>query len=773
MARVRGGERRRTVPALVAALLGLSFPSGSPLAAQSETSGGLPGAIAYSEALGDRLDAALAGMKDDYEPRTEHLRSDGSPLYTNRLILESSPYLLQHAHNPVDWFPWGDEAFERARELGRPVFLSVGYSTCHWCHVMERESFEDEEIARFLNQNYVAIKVDREERPDVDSIYMTAVQLLAGRGGWPMSVWLTPERKPFYGGTYFPARDGDRGARYGFLTLLASLHNAWSAEREGVLDRAGQLAEMVGRSLAGAGPPLEGLPAPSLIEAAAATYRESFDPLFGGLARPPKFPSNLSTRLLLRAHRRTGESAYLDMATLTLEKMAAGGIFDQIGGGFHRYSTDAEWLVPHFEKMLYDNALLVLAYLEGYQATGREAFADTVRDVLDYVSAEMTSPEGGFYSATDADSPNPAGESEEGWFFTWTPDELDEILGPELGGLAARVWGVTPEGNFEGRSILHLASPLAAMASDLDIPLEDLESSLARARAGLYEARCRRPPPLLDDKILTSWNGLMISAFAAAGRVLSEPSWVERAGRAADFVLQELRVDGVLQRTWRLGQPKQAGFLDDHAFLIAGLLDLFEATADPRWLREAMSLQEALDAGFRDEAGGGYFLTGSRAETLLAREKPKYDGAEPSGNSVALANLVRLGELTTDDVYRRRADELLTAFARLAAASPTAVAELLIGLDFRLAATKEIVLVTPGPIAEAEPFLDRLYDRFLPHKVVVTIDDGTDREALAHVVPFVEGKVARDGLPTAYVCERWVCKLPTTDPQIFVEQLGE
>ena len=735
--------------------------------------GSLPGADPMPPDLSARLAAALAAQGEDSVPRTEHLREDGSPRYTNRLILETSPYLLQHAHNPVDWYPWGEEAFARARELGRPVFLSVGYSTCHWCHVMERESFEDEEIARFLNENYVAVKVDREERPDVDSIYMTAVQILTRQGGWPMSVWLTPDREPFYGGTYFPPRDGDRGARYGFLTMLRELRRAWDEQRDGVVDRATQLAAAIERGLASGAEPFEGLPAASLVEAAARSYRDAFDEVHGGLDRAPKFPSSLSIRLLLRAHRRTGEAAYLDMAALTLEKMAAGGIHDQVGGGFHRYSTDAEWLVPHFEKMLYDNALLTVAYLEGYQATGRHEFADTARGVLDYVLREMTSPGGAFYSATDADSPTPSGESEEGWFFTWTPEELAEVLGEEAARVVGTYYDVTAEGNFEGRGIPHRPRPAAAVAAELEIPEAELAATVERSLPLLYEARLRRPPPLLDDKILTSWNGLMISAFATAGAILGEPAYVDAAERAAAFLLTEMRPEGELRRIWRDGAAKQDAFLDDFSFLVAGLLDLCQAAAEPRWLREAIALQAELDEQHWDERGGGYFLTPDDGESLLARERPTYDGAEPSGNSVALLNLLRLAELTTDDAYRRRADEMLSAFARTLAQAPTGMAEMLVGLDFRHGRPKEIVLVTPGERRQAEPFLEVLRRTYLPHKVVVTAAAGEEQERFAEVVPFLEGKEPLDGLPTAYVCERHVCQLPTTDVEVFERQLAE
>ena len=658
-----------------------------------------------------------------------------------------------------------------ALKLGRPVLLSVGYSTCHWCHVMERESFEDEEIARYINEHYIAIKVDREERPDIDAIYMTAVQLLTGRGGWPMTVWLTPAGEPFHGATYIPPRDGDRGVQHGFLTVLQALRRAWDTQRDGVMDRAGQLSAAVTENLTGLSATSgAALPSADLISATAARYRQNFDAEHGGLDRAPKFPSSMSIRLLLRAWQSTGQAAYLDMAALTLEKMAAGGLFDQVGGGFHRYSTDERWLVPHFEKMLYDNAQLVVAYLEGYQATGNEAFAETARRVLDYVRREMTASGGGFYSATDADSPTPDGHTEEGWFFTWTPAEIEAVIGAEEARVVAAFYGVTADGNFEGRNIFHRTRSARDVAVELGLSEGELANILRVARTRLYEARKLRPPPLLDDKILTSWNGLMISAFAIAGQVLGDAGYTAAAERAAEFALDNLRHDGRLLRTWRDGRAKQAAFLDDYAFLIAGLIDLYQATSEPRWLSEAIALQRVLDTDYIDEAGA-YFLTSAEHEALLAREKPGDDGAEPSGNSVALMNLVRLAELTTDDDYRERADRLLRAMAPLVQRAPTGFAELQVGLDYRLGSPMEIVLVTPTSAAEAAPFLEVLHRRFLPRKVVVVATAGEDLERQQAIVPYLEGKIPRDGLPTAYVCERFVCQLPTTDLEVFARQL--
>ena len=732
---------------------------------------GPPGAPEFSAELQRRLAEALQSRGDEYVPRTHHLREDGAPAYTNRLILESSPYLLQHAHNPVNWYPWGDEAFADAERLGRPVLLSIGYSTCHWCHVMEEESFEDLEIASYLNANYIAIKVDREERPDIDAIYMSAVQMLTGRGGWPMTTWLTTRREPFFGGTYFPPRDGDRGTQTGFLTLLQQLKRSYDDQPDTIATQAQQITARIRRNMSAAG---EGpLPGPDSLDAALERYKASFDSIDGGLKQRPKFPSSLPVRLLLNQYRRTGDTRLREMAELTLSKMAAGGMYDQVGGGFHRYSTDSKWLVPHFEKMLYDNALLTVAYLEGYQVSGRVEFAGVARDILRYVSREMTSADGAFYSATDADSLGPDGEMDEGWYFTWTPAEILSALGAEDAGRVQAYYGVTAGGNFEGRNILHVPRPRDEVARLLGVGTEVLQATLERSRDKLYAVRSERPPPLRDDKILTSWNGLMISAMARGGFVLAEPDLVERAARAASFLLQHCRKEGRLLRSYKDGRARHNAYLDDYAFLIAGLLDLFEATFDPRWLREAVALQDYLERHYQDSENGGFFMTSDDHEKLLAREKPAYDGAEPSGNSIALMNLLRLHELTADDRYGAAADGLLAGFGERLRRGPTGMSELLLALDFRLDTPKQIVIVAAGrDAADAEPFLDVLRGSHVPNKVVAIVPDARDdRGLLAGLVPLIKGKVARNGKTTAYVCEQRVCQRPTTDVAVFTGQL--
>ena len=747
---------------LLAAVLAAACGSSSPPAPVGDA---LPGAPPAPPDVVDRLRAAWDARPRGYVPRTRHLLPDGRPRWTNRLFLETSPYLLQHAHNPVDWRPWGDEAFEDARRLGRPVLLSVGYSTCHWCHVMEEESFEDEEVARFLNEHYVVIKVDREARPDVDAVYMNAVQTLAGGGGWPMTVWLTPDRQPFYGGTYFPARDGDRGVRVGFLTLLRKLRATYDDQPDRVVEAAASLAEQVRKNLAVAATD-DARPGAQTLREAVAHVRESFDETNGGTRGAPKFPSNVPVRFLLRWHRRTGDPDALRMATVTLAQMAAGGIRDHVGGGFHRYSTDARWLVPHFEKMLYDNALLVLAYVEAHQATGRADFADVAREILRYVEREMTAPEGGFYSATDADSPAPSGRREEGWFFTWTPAELEAVLGADDARAVGAYYGVTAEGNFGGRSILHVSRALDAVARELGRTPEELAATVADARERLYAARARRPPPLRDDKILAAWNGLMISAHARAALALGDASWADRAARAAGFVLDHMRRDGRLFRSWRDGRPEHAGYLDDYAFLVAGLLDLYEATGEVRWLREAIALDGVLAAHYEDREGGGFFMTADDSEELLAREKPAWDGAEPSGNSVHALNMLRLHELTTDDAYRRRAERTIDAFGPRLAADPVRLSEMLLALDWRLDAPKQVVVATTGAREEAASFLATLRTRLVPNRILAVTAPG---DGLAALVPVTEGKLALGGHATGYVCENRVCDLPTTDPAVFAK----
>ncbi len=721
----------------------------------------MPGISKPSAELDDVLAKCLAAKGKDYKARTEHLNSDGQPTFKNRLTCETSPYLLQHAHNPVNWYPWGDEAFARAKERNVPVLLSIGYSTCHWCHVMERESFEDLEIAEFINQNFVAIKVDREERPDIDDVYMSAVTLLAGRGGWPMTTVLTPDREPFFGGTYFPPRATARGK--GFLEILHDLSAEYRDEPDKVVAKAKDITERLNRANQGAA---QGVPTAAAITSTVHSMAAGFDPIYGGFRGAPKFPTPVNLELLLRYHRRTGNPTALKMATLTLERMASGGIYDQVGGGFHRYSTDARWLVPHFEKMLYDNAQLVSVYLEAWQITKRDDFRRIVRETLDYIAREMTHEQHGFYSATDADSLTPSGEQEEGYFFTWTEDELMKTLGPDDGLIAKTMWSTTPQGNFEHRNILNI--PI----SDVDESRDKIsESARLRIVQKLYAERQKRPAPHLDDKILTSWNGLMISAFARSGFALNEPKYVARAQKAADFILQNLRTpEGRLLRSWRGGQARHDAVLDDYAFFIAALIDVFQADGDTRWLKEAMALQKILDREYWDESSGGYFLTPTSTTGLLMRPKPEYDGAEPSGNSVASLNLLRLAELTLNDAYRVRAEKLLASFGQMLSERGMSAALMLAGLDLYLDQALEVVIVTADGTG-SEELTDVVRTSFLPQIVFAkTSPEKTNRDS--RLIPFIENKIAKGGKATAYVCRRSACELPTSDPVVFAKQVS-
>jgi uncharacterized protein YyaL (SSP411 family) len=722
----------------------------------------MPGIQTPSAPLDVILAQCLTQKGKDYKARTEHLKPDGQPTFKNRLTCETSPYLLQHAHNPVNWYPWGDEAFARAKERNVPVLLSIGYSTCHWCHVMERESFEDLEIAEFINRNFVAIKVDREERPDIDDVYMAAVTLLAGRGGWPMTTVLTPNREPFFGGTYFPPRASARGK--GFLEILTDLSAEYRDEPDKVVAKAKEITARLNRSSQST--PGQGVPTAAAISRTVLSLAGGFDPIYGGFRGAPKFPTPVNLELLLRYNRRTGDQAALDMATLTLERMAKGGIYDQVGGGFHRYSTDARWLVPHFEKMLYDNAQLVSVYLEAWQITKRDDFRRIVLETLDYVAREMTHSRHGFYSATDADSLTPSGEQEEGYFFTWTEDELMKTLGPDDGLIAKTMWATTPLGNFEHRNILNI--PI----SDVDGSTDNAsDSAHLRIVKKLYVERLKRPAPHLDDKILTSWNGLMISAFARSGFALNEPKYVAQAQKAADFVLQNLRTpDGRLLRSWRDGQARHDAVLDDYTFFIAALIDVFQADGDTRWLKEAMALQEILDRDYWDEATGGYYLTPASTSGLLMRPKPEYDGAEPSGNSVASLNLLRLAELTLNDAYRVRAEKLFASFGQVLTGRGMSAALMLAGLDLYLDQALEVVIVTTDG-AGGDELVNVVRTSFLPQIVFAR----TTQERIkidSAVIPFIEDKIARGGKATAYVCRRSACELPTNDPVVFAAQLS-
>jgi uncharacterized protein YyaL (SSP411 family) len=671
---------------------------------------------------------------------------------TNRLVHESSPYLRQHAQNPVDWYPWGPEALARARELDRPIFLSVGYSACHWCHVMEHESFESPEIAQILNEHFISIKVDREERPDLDQIYMTAVQLLTGQGGWPMSVFLTPDLKPFFGGTYFPP--DDRYGRPGFKRLLMALIDAWQNRRPDLLESAGQITQHL--QAASAVKPSAGELRPELMRQAVANLRRVFDPRHGGFGSAPKFPHAMEMRLLLRAWKRLGDDDALHMARLTLDKMALGGMYDHLGGGFHRYSTDAEWLVPHFEKMLYDNALLSAAYLEAYQATGEPFYREVVEETLAYVLREMTSPEGPFYSTQDADS-----EGVEGKFYVWSLAEIETILGKETAQLFNDVYGVSADGNWEGHNILNRTRSLAQEAKLLRVSEAELRQKLAAARQKLLEVRNRRIWPGRDEKILTAWNGLMIAAFAQAAQVLDNPAYAAAATRAADYLLTRMRsADGRLLRTANSGgAPKLNAYLEDYAFLMDALVRLYEATFVPRWIAAARELADIMIAKFADKQGAGFFFTGEDHEALIARVKDMHDSSIPSGNSLAATALLRLGKLLGNREYLDKAEATLRGAVGLMESSSMAAGQLLIALDFYLGPVQEIAIVgTPGA-PETQRVLQAVRTGFRPNQVVAFKAGDGDAKALEEAVPLLRDKSAL-GDVTTYICQDFACQAP-------------
>ena len=679
---------------------------------------------------------------------------------SNRLANETSPYLLQHSENPVDWYPWGEEALNRARSEDMPILLSIGYSACHWCHVMERESFENDDIAAVMNEHFVNIKVDREERPDLDAVYMEAIQMLTGSGGWPMTVFLTPEGRPFYGGTYFPP--DDRQGMPGFPRLLAAASQAYHTNKSEIERVTRQLAEQMGRS----GQMPRGF-TPLTTEVMHNAYSQlatQFDHLNGGFGNAPKFPQPMTPEFLLRYYRHGFNVRALEMVELTLQKMAYGGMYDQVGGGFHRYSTDAYWLVPHFEKMLYDNALLARLYLHAWQITGNPLYRRITEETLDYVLREMTDPSGGFYSAQDADS-----EGVEGKFFVWTPDELRPLLGDDAD-LIMGYYGVTERGNFEGANILNVPRPPADFATQQRVSDDTLMEAIAHARATLLEVRERRIHPLLDDKVLTAWNGLMLRAFAEAGAALDRPDYLDAARRNAAFLLDNMRdPSGRILRTWRNDEAKLLGYLEDYACLADGLLSLHEATLEPRWLREAVTVADGMNTLFWDDAVGGFYDTGNDHEQLVIRPRDVFDNAQPCGGSVATDVLLRLGVITGNDDYSSKGSTPLRALQQLLGRAPSATGYWLGALDFYVSLPREIVIVGPTDADSTQSMLREVNSRFMPNKVAVGMNDSADPPLKDS--PLLEQRVMQDGLPTAYVCENYACQLPVTDAQALAAQL--
>ncbi len=667
----------------------------------------------------------------------------------NHLIGEKSPYLLQHAYNPVEWYPWGEEALARAKRENKLIFLSIGYSTCHWCHVMEEESFEDEEIADLLNRYFICIKVDREERPDLDAIYMTAVQALTGRGGWPLNLFLTPELQPFYGGTYFPPED--QLGRPGIKTIVHLVAARWKETPADIRRNGERLTEVIRK----ASPVLKDesgqeLP-PDFPDRAVAAFSESYDSVYGGFGRPPKFPQATVLGFLLRAYHRTGKADTLTMVENTLRHMARGGIYDQLGGGFHRYSTDNKWLIPHFEKMLYDNALLSRVYLEAFQITGKSEYRTIARQTLDYVLREMTDPGGGFYSAQDADS-----DGEEGAFYVWTPDEVESLLDRKRAKIFNQLYGVTPKGNFDDdTSILHLATKS-------ELP-DEKQGLLAEAREILLQARSKRIPPHRDDKILTAWNGLMIGSLAYAGQVLNAPAYTAAAVKAAYFIMDNLATNHGLLRRYRDGVAGIPAYLTDYAFLVQGLIELYQATFEPQWLTMALKLNRAMLERFTDAKGGGFFFSRQGDPTLIVRSKKIHDGALPSGNAAALLNMLRLSEFTEDAALRDKAAKILIRLAEPALSSPGAYAQTLTALNFLRGPHMEIAVAGFPGHTTTRALLHAVRRPFLPNKVLAfTIDGEPGRR---NPVAFLAGKVPIAGKPTVYICRDSTCKRPLTDPR--------
>lgn len=687
----------------------------------------------------------------------------------NRLAKEKSPYLLQHADNPVNWYPWGEEAFEKAKKEDKPIFLSIGYATCHWCHVMAHESFEDEEIAGIMNRAFVNIKVDREERPDIDNTYMTVCQMLTGSGGWPLTIIMTPEKKPFYAATYIPK--SGRYGRPGMRELIPRINGLWENDREKVYNSAEEIIQAFQKSNKQESG--EGLTS-DIMEKAFQNYSRDYDTNKGGFGSSPKFPSPHNLMYLLRYWKYSGNDQALNMVTTTLEEMRRGGLFDQVGFGFHRYSTDSDWLVPHFEKMLYDQAMLVMAYTEAWQATGNNRFRQTADETIEYVLRDMQNSQGAFYSAEDADS-----EGEEGKFYVWGMDELRDVLPSADAELAIEVFNVTEEGNYvdeasrqrTGKNILHLTNPTENLAEERNLSTEEFKKKLNDIRNKLFQKREDRIRPLLDDKILTDWNGMMIAALAKAGRAFNNQNYISEAERAYNFVREKLLQDNSkLLHRFRDGESAISGHADDYAFLIWGILELYEATFKTNYLKEAVDLNNAFIENFWDEKQGGFYFTGEGSEELLGRKKEVYDGAIPSGNSVALSNLLRIGRITADTELEDKADELIRLYSSQVKQAPTGFGQLLQGVYFALSQSYEIVIAGSKENELVKEMLNRVHSKFIPNKVIV-LNEPEDKN-IKKLAPYTKEQTPLKGKAAAYVCKNYSCEMPTGDPERMMELLG-
>ncbi len=671
-------------------------------------------------------------------------------MHTNRLIDETSPYLLQHAHNPVEWHPWGEGAFQKAKSDNKPILLSIGYSACHWCHVMEHESFENEEIAALMNENFVSIKVDREERPDLDEIYMNAVQMLTGHGGWPMTVFLTPEGKPFHGGTYFPPED--RHGLPGFPKILKAVAHAYKDKPQEIEKNVNQIVSALNR-ISSSQESQRPFSRETVIQSAE-QLSQAYDPEYGGLSRAPKFPNVGVFELFLRHYRSSKERRFLEMVSHSLTKMAEGGIYDHLGGGFHRYSVDAKWLVPHFEKMLYDNAQLVRLYAQIYSITQDPLFKQVVEESMDYLLREMLHPEGGFYSTQDADS-----EGEEGKFFIWSRDEIMQIVGEEIGEIFCRIYDVSEYGNFEGRNILHPTITLEQSSKYFKREVKEIEEFVEKARTKLFQEREKRVKPFRDEKILTSWTGLMLSGLAEAFKLLAKPSFLEAAANSADFFFTRMVRDGFLLHTYKNGQAKLRGYLDDYSFIIVGLLDLYEATLEHSNLDRAKQLAETMIREFWDDTDGGFFFTGISHEKLISRTKPFSDSSIPSGNAMASQALLRLYHYTGKEDYLKKAEKVLRLHYDTIEKQPFGFAHMLSALDFYLEKPQEIVLVGEKKDQATKDLLHEIYSLYLPNMTLQVVEPG---QSLKEISPLLEGKHQIDGKPTVYVCHNFTCSPPVT-----------
>jgi uncharacterized protein YyaL (SSP411 family) len=718
----------------------------------------------------------LVASQHPVHQHTEEAKMGQKHEHTNKLVMETSPYLLQHAHNPVDWYPWGEEALAKAKTENKPVFLSIGYAACHWCHVMEQESFENEEIAEILNKHFISIKVDREERPDLDDIYMTAVVAITGSGGWPMTVFLTPELKPFYGGTYFPPED--KWGRVGFKNLILRLIDFWQNDqsRTKLLQDAETLSQVVEQRTSLSLPVDEDAQLNrDLIANAASQMEAAFDDKWGGFSSAPKFPPSNAVSFLLREHFHTKNERSLEMATFTLDKMFEGGMYDHLAGGFHRYSVDNEWLVPHFEKMLYDNAQLAVVYIEAYQETGNKKYARIAKEIFDYEMTTMTDDSGGIYSTEDADS-----QGKEGIFYLWKRDELDGILGKKEADILSRYYNVKKMGNFsshedyhKGFNILHISKDTATVAKDLDMTEEQLENTLSVIKKKLLEVRDKRIRPGLDDKTITSWNALMISAFARGYQVFADERYLNAAERSATFLTDKMRTqDGKLLRTHRAGESKFYAYLEDYANTIRAFLDLYEAGFAKQWLFAAEDLTEEMIAQFWDEKSTSLFNTSQYHKNLIVRTKSANDSAMPSPIGVAIGSLLRLGKLLDREEYFNKAQRLLKTNHPYMEKAPQGYLTLIMNVDSLIHPPKEIAIVGRKDSEDTKKLLKAIHSRFIPNRVIALLDPSSpDAAELAKKIPLLSGREPIDGKATAYVCENFACKLPVTSPEELTKQL--